>query len=106
MESSTEQKKYWTSNPVSHKKGLSHFIPRLVSPWDPVNQFGNPTRSEDSNIVVSNVKKLKGRKQGIEPIEYKEYENILQLNKHEKVMKSQKLKDQRNNFKTSSLLTV
>ena len=40
----------------SYKKGLSHFMPRQMSPWDPVNEYGNPTRSEILNALVSMVK--------------------------------------------------
>ena len=99
-----------SSTLVSYKKGLSHFMPRQMSPWDPVNQFGNPTRSEALNAVISKVKKFEVRKQGVEtsarrPLEYKEYENILRLIK-QKAMKSKKLEDQRKYFKTSALLSV
>lgn len=99
-----------SSTLVSYKKGLSHFMPRQMSPWDPVNHFGNPTRSEALNAVISKVKKFEVRKQGVEtsarrPLEYKEYENILRLIK-QKAMKSNKIEDQRKYFKTSALLTL
>ena len=45
-----------SSTLVSYKKGLSHFMPRQMSPWNPVKQFGNPTRSEALNAVISKVK--------------------------------------------------
>ena len=75
-----------------------------------MNQFGNQTRSEALNAVISIVKKVKVRKQGVKtsvhrPLEYKEYENILLLIK-QKAMKSKKLEDQRKYFKTSVLLAV
>ena len=43
----------WSSTLVSYKKRLSHFMPMQIYPWDPVNQFGNPTRSEALNTVIS-----------------------------------------------------
>ena len=75
-------KECWQSTLVSYKEGLSHFIPIQMSPWDPVNQFGNPTRYEALNTLISKVKKIEVRKQGVETsarwqLEYKEYENIL-----------------------------
>ena len=65
-----------SSTLISYKKGLSHFMPRQMSPWDPVNQFGNPTRSEALNTVIAKVQKFEVRKQGVEtsarwPLEYK-----------------------------------
>lgn len=51
---------------VSYKKGLCHFMPRQMSPWDPVNEFGNPTRSEALNAVISKFKKVELRKQDVE----------------------------------------
>ncbi len=85
-------------------------MPRQMYPWDPVNHFCNPTRSEALNAVISKVKKFEVRKQGVEtlarqPLEYKEYKNILRLIK-QKAMKSIKIEDQRKYFKTSALLTV
>ena len=73
---------------------------RQMSPCDPVNQFGNPTRSEELNTVISKVKKFEVQKQAVEtsahqPLEYKEYENILGLIK-QKAMKTKNLKTKEN----------
>ena len=53
-------------------------MPRQMSSWDPVKQFGNPTRSEALDTVTSKVKKIEVRKQGVEitvhpPLGYKKY---------------------------------
>ncbi len=43
-------------------------MPRKMSPWEAVNHFGNPTRSEALNAVISKVKKFEVRKQGFETL--------------------------------------
>ena len=76
-------------------------MPRQMSPWDHVNHFDNPTRSEALNAVISKVKKFEVRKQGVQtlahwPLEYKEYKNILRLIK-QKAMKTKKMMSKENN---------
>ena len=99
-----------SSTLVSYKKGLSHYMPRQMTPWDPINECGNPTRSEALNGVIRKVQKFEVRRQGVEtkarrPLEFKEFENILRLLK-ERAMKSLKIDDCRRYFKTSALLTM
>lgn len=94
----------------SYKKGLSSFMPRQMVTWDPVNEFGNPTRSESINVLVSKVKKYEVRQQGVatkarRPLEFREYENILKLIK-EKAQQSVKVEDHNKYSKTSALITI
>jgi hypothetical protein len=47
------------SNLISHKRAISHFIPRELMTWYPVNNMGNPTRS------LKVLKAINAVKQGI-----------------------------------------
>ena len=72
-------------------------MPLHLSPWHPIHKEGNPTRSEALNAVISEVRKFEVRQQGVSTsarrsLEFKEYENILNLVK-QKANKAAKVKD-------------
>jgi hypothetical protein len=52
------------SNLLSHKRSISHSMPRQLMTWDPVNNMGNPTRSLKVLKAINDVKKFKVRRQG------------------------------------------
>jgi hypothetical protein len=52
------------SNFLLHKRAISHFMPRQLMNWDPVNNMGNPTRSLKVLKSINDVKKFEVRGQG------------------------------------------
>jgi hypothetical protein len=72
------------SNLLAHKRAISHFMPRQLMTWDPVNNMGNPTRSLKVLKAINDVKKFEVRRQGTptqvrRPIEYDEFLNVLDI---------------------------
>ena len=66
------------------KKALSKFMPRKHQTWDYIRAEGNPTRSEDVNQMIDQVKKFEVRKEGVppsavRPLEFGEFVNLLKL---------------------------
>jgi hypothetical protein len=46
------------------KKAISSFMPLKFSPWDPVHNFGNPTKSQEVNDLIKKVLKHETRGHG------------------------------------------
>jgi hypothetical protein len=72
------------SNLISHKRAISHFIPRQLMTWDPVNNVGSPTQSLKVLKAINDVNTFEVRHQGTptqiqRPIEYNEFLNVLDI---------------------------
>ena len=53
------------SSLASFKKAISQFMPLRSMPWDDINLHGNPTCSTAINEVISKVKKIEVRQEGV-----------------------------------------
>ena len=41
-----------------YKKSISYFMPKKETPWDPIHQTGNPTRSNEVTNLVKRIRKM------------------------------------------------
>jgi hypothetical protein len=94
------------SNLLSHKRDISHFMPRQLMTWDSVNNMGNPTRSLKVLKAINDVKKFEVRRQGTptqvrRPIEYEEFLNVLDI-----VRDPKEEEDDLKRFRLASVLTL
>jgi len=75
-----------TSSLAFFKKAISQFMP-LSMPWDDINLHRNPTRSTAVNEVISKVKKIEVRQEGVSSqarraLEWEEFYLLLALVRH------------------------
>ena len=72
------------SNLGFYKKAISRFMPRRSMGWDPVHKIGNPTKSDEVNGFIRDLKRLEGRGQGapskaVRHLEWMEFNNVLKI---------------------------